>query len=202
MHNLKQKITIIVLSLVFSLNICSAYQINKHWGNTNDKYYTCSSTFTIEGKNAFSNANIAWNDVLNADINIYRSTPDNNATSISKNGRNEVIKKDLGDVELMGTATWLNSSNEVIEFDIQVNTYYNWSNSGTSGCYDVQDCATHEIGHALWSGDVVYSSDVQSQYSTQYEDVTMYKYMEVEPQQGMKRRTLHQDDKDGFINAY
>lgn len=48
------------------------------------------------------------------------------------------------------TTTWYyRLSGEAVESDGQYNTYYQWSTSGEAGKMDVQNIATHEIGHTF-----------------------------------------------------
>lgn len=48
------------------------------------------------------------------------------------------------------TTTWYNRfTGEAVESDAQYNTYYAWSTVGAPGAMDVQDIATHEIGHTF-----------------------------------------------------
>lgn len=51
------------------------------------------------------------------------------------------------------TTTWYyRGSGIAVESDAQYNTYYPWSTSGASGSMDVQNIATHEIGHTFGLG--------------------------------------------------
>lgn len=48
------------------------------------------------------------------------------------------------------TTTWYyRGSGEAVESDGQYNTFYQWSTSGEAGKMDVQNIATHEIGHTF-----------------------------------------------------
>ena len=154
-----------------------------------------NSSFADLSKQAFTYANITWNNVPGGPIFIARSSTDNSTTNFNQNFENEVFKQNAGtSVGLMTIRTY-SINNRVFEFDIRVNTSHPWRNDGGSNGYDVQNAATHEIGHALFSGDVTGSSDVQSQYASEYTEVTMYQYAAMGE---TKKRTLHQDDKDGF----
>jgi hypothetical protein len=63
---------------------------------------------------------------------------------------------------------WVNNkTKQILEFDIQFNTYYKWDTSGAEDAMDVQNIATHEIGHTLVLNDL---------YRTQYSAETMYGY--------------------------
>ena len=48
------------------------------------------------------------------------------------------------------TLTWAyRSTGEAVESDAQYNTYYPWSTSGAAGAMDVENVATHEVGHTF-----------------------------------------------------
>lgn len=165
------------------------------------RYYTVGSNFSSGQKNAFSYANVTWNNVTNGPIDVYRSSPDNSATEIDLNDVNEVSKRDIGDDSfLMETTRWV-TGETIVEFDITVNTNsaVPWSTSGAANYYDMQNVATHEIGHALYAGDIYFASDVQEVYQSEWLNVTMYGYV---AKGETKKRSLHQDDIDGFLVAY
>ncbi len=67
---------------------------------------------------------------------------------------------------------------------------FSWSTSGESGKMDVQNIATHEIGHFLGLDDLYSSSDSEA---------TMYGY--AAPGE-TKKRTLTEDDKNGIRFLY
>lgn len=48
------------------------------------------------------------------------------------------------------TTTWYSlSSGVAVESDARYNTYYAWSTDGSAGAMDVQNIATHELGHTF-----------------------------------------------------
>lgn len=145
-----------------------------------------NSSFSEESKNAFSLANSAWNNASGAPFYITRLTTDNSATSLNRNDKNEVFKEVAGtNYFIMSTNTYY-TNGKVVEFDIIVNTSYTWANNGSSSAYDIQNAATHEIGHALFSGDLYGSDDTEK---------TMYGYAALGE---TKKRTLESDDISGF----
>lgn len=73
---------------------------------------------------------------------------------------------------------------------LRFNTYYLWSLSGESGKFDVQNTATHEMGH--WGG-------LLDLYSPADSDKTMYGY--IDPGE-TKKRILHWDDIVGIRAVY
>jgi hypothetical protein len=83
--------------------------------------------------------------------------------------------------------------NEMYEFDIIFNGYgYDWDTSpnGTAGKMDVQNIATHELGHSLSLADLYYND--ASEY-------TMYGYTKTGE---IGKRTLMYDDEDGIRYLY
>ncbi len=80
-----------------------------------------------------------------------------------------------------------------------MNLYYPWSTSGSPYDYDVQNSATHEFGHAVGLGDITTFTEVQQQHQGQWNLVTMYKWSTYGD---TFKRTLHQDDIDGFLARY
>lgn len=192
-------IGLLSITMLSSAVLAEAWVLGDSWGNSNDVYYTTTTALSAESVTAFGNANIAWNNVAGANKNIYRSGT-NTQTDFLQNYQNDVTKTLVGSTgELMRVRKYLNGYGTISEFDLRINTFYNWANSGTSGAYDVQNVATHEIGHALWANDVYFSTQVAPAYTLQYKDVTMYGYAYLGE---TKKRTLHQDDIDGFSTVY
>ena len=81
-------------------------------------------------------------------------------------------------------------ANPFVEFDIVFEDNYTWSSTGEAGKYDIQNIATHELGHTLKLGDLYGSGDTEK---------TMYGYA---ASGETKKRTLHQDDIDGICYIY
>ncbi|MCX6924292.1 MAG: immunoglobulin domain-containing protein, partial [Verrucomicrobia bacterium] len=86
---------------------------------------------------------------------------------------------------------WANATTGVeSESDIVFNTYYSWSVTGAAGAFDLQNIATHELGHALSLDDLYGGSDTEK---------TMYGL--VSPGE-TKKRTLDSDDIAGIVYLY
>jgi hypothetical protein len=86
---------------------------------------------------------------------------------------------------------WFNPTTGVLsESDIVFNTYYSWSVTGASGTYDVQNIATHELGHALSLDDLYGYFDSEK---------TMYGYAN---EGETKKRSLDPDDVAGICHLY
>jgi hypothetical protein len=68
------------------------------------------------------------------------------------------------------TSIWFSKSTGIIkEFDMLFNTYYTWGDATqtTAKIMDLQDIATHELGHAIGLGDL---------YNKPTTELTMYGY--------------------------
>lgn len=89
------------------------------------------------------------------------------------------------------TFSFYNSSNgNLEESDIIFNTDYPWATDGSPSSNDVQNAATHELGHSLCLADLYGSADSEK---------TMYGY--TQPGE-TKKRTLDQDDINGISYLY
>lgn len=63
---------------------------------------------------------------------------------------------------------WYNRvTREIVECDIQFNTYYNWGTSDEATVMDLQNIATHELGHFFNLSDI---------YDNSKDTLTMYGY--------------------------
>ncbi|HCG99909.1 MAG: hypothetical protein A2074_05205 [Candidatus Aquicultor primus] len=136
-------LTIVLVGIMLSLTAtANAYVVFRTWPNSNNVYYVTTTALGSESVTAFGNANIAWNNVANANKNIYRSGS-TSATSVSRNGTNEVVKYYISSSgPLMATSVW-QSNGYIAEFDMAINAAFNWRTDGAPNAYDVQNCATH-----------------------------------------------------------
>jgi|SRR3989344_6060390 len=82
------------------------------------------------------------------------------------------------------------SGSTVTDSDTNFNLYYSWSTSGDGCCYDVQNVATHELGHWLVLNDLYGGGDTEK---------TMYYSASVGE---TKKRTLDTDDINGINYIY
>jgi hypothetical protein len=115
------------------------------------------------------------------------------ATQSTQNYVNEITWTDLGSGGTVAlTSYWyIPSSGQIVECDMEFNTYYTWSTSATppSNCMDVQTVALHEFGHFLCLEDLYNASDNSK---------VMYGYVA----NGQARRSLHTDDIAGIKSIY
>ena len=89
------------------------------------------------------------------------------------------------------TILWYNvKTKEILEFDIVFDTDYVWSLDGEPGKMDLQNIATHELGHGLGLDDLT-----QSKASEE----TMYAYSDYGE---VKKRDLYLGDQEGITKLY
>jgi hypothetical protein len=97
----------------------------------------------------------------------------NDVTGFNLLGEGSIDGNDsMGDYPLTGVIavcrTWWNEWGEIIEYDIMFDTDYTWGDAtSNSDLMDLQNIATHEIGHAFGLLDV---------YQKQCSEVTMFGY--------------------------
>ncbi len=82
------------------------------------------------------------------------------------------------------------STGQLLDSDIVFNTCYSWSATGAAGKFDVQNVATHELGHALSLADLYGAGDAEK---------TMYGYVNTGE---TKKQTLDPDDVAGIAHLY
>jgi len=155
------------------------YEINE---NTSD----C----TGEGSAVSAGAN-EWNNSCARFIFVYDGPT--SATDYSYNGHNEIVWGSTGG-SLATTVYWYSGSN-ILECDIVYDDSYTWCTDGSAGEYDIQNIATHELGHWLNLRDI-YGDIGDEEYDTAK---TMYGFGATGE---TKKRTLHADDISGIRWIY
>lgn len=114
-------------------------------------------------------------------------------------GRNEVVFGDVAYANAIAvTIVWgifggPPSDRKIIEFDMIFDDVdFDWSAEGTgiAGKMDLQNIATHELGHAVGLGDL---------YTSSCAEVTMYGYSDYAE---IDKRTLEPDDVAGLVALY
>jgi hypothetical protein len=113
-------------------------------------------------------------------------------TAAGYDGVNEILSANLGAGILASTYSWWDGANNLREFDMVFNTYYTWNTTGTTGSFDVQSVATHELGHALGLRDLYGNSGTPNDAAK-----AMYGYGST-----TAKRNLTQADKDGITYIY
>lgn len=113
--------------------------------------------------NAVASAAKAWDDATEADLLV-----DNNPVVVGQktgmvalNGENAVFFADYSDSNVIAVATyWYNRITKlIVECDIMFNTDFKWGDGKVNeSLMDVQNIATHEIGHFFNLADIYDSS--------------------------------------------
>ncbi len=155
------------------------YEINE---NTSD----C----TGEGAAVIAGAN-EWNNSCASFTFVYDGPT--SATDYSSNGHNEIMWGTTGG-SIATCHTW-SLGGEIYECDIVFDDTLTWCTDGSAGEYDVQNIATHELGHCLNLRDI-YGDIGDEEYDTAK---TMYGFGSTGE---TKARTLHSDDISGIRWIY
>lgn len=160
-----------------------------HRDPANCDYYI-NSGVPEEWGTAIQDGDLAWDEAGSKFRFNYIGTTDK--TGPSYDGYNVVCLSNLGGNGVLARNTyWYNRKTKIVyENDIEFNTYYPWSTDGDSNAYDVQNIATHELGHCLVLNDL---------YENYQSEMTMYGYANLGE---TKKRTLEFGDKDGIIYIY
>lgn len=90
------------------------------------------------------------------------------------------------------TTVWYNpATKKIVEFDVMFDTDWTWGDATVNqGVMDLQNIATHELGHGVGLGDI---------YDTVCSAVTMYGYSDYGE---IQKRTLEQPDITGLLTLY
>jgi predicted Zn-dependent protease len=110
----------------------------------------------------------------------------------SKDNQNTVSWGPINNNNIIAVTTiWFTrNSKEIVETDIQMNSQLKWSTTPSSNAYDVQDIATHEMGHVCGLGDL---------YGVPPSELTMYGYSSMNE---TKKDTLGSGDILGLQKLY
>ncbi len=161
------------------------------WDGTSCTYYINSSNGPSGALSAVRSAMDTWTNAGSNFSFVYGGTTSSTAWG-SNDGTNIV---DFGAIStanaLAVNHTWYNSlTGAISDSDIRFNTAYSWGTDGSANVYDVQNIATHELGHSLHLRDLYNASDSEK---------TMYGYAS---RGETKKRTLHSDDIAGIKAIY
>jgi hypothetical protein len=89
------------------------------------------------------------------------------------------------------TSIWYDrSTKSILEYDMRFNTAFQWSTSGAASKMDVQNIATHELGHAVGLSDL---------YNSTFSAMTMYGYADYGE---TNKQTLEPPDIAGLQKMY
>lgn len=152
--------------------------------NENNCYYASSIPSTWINSGALANARSAWNNA-GSKFRIYYSASAPSYMSGANRGTSAAIAIAWHTIHPSAHNPKLHSA-AAIEF----NKSFTWSTSGAAGQMDVQNIATHELGHWVFLNDLKLSGDTEK---------TMYAYSSYGE---TKKRTLHSDDIAGVKYVY
>ena len=136
----------------------------------------------------------AWDIPANAElVDTYEVS-----TSVTLDGAtvdkvNEIVFGPIADSNVIAQCTfwYYRTTRELVDFEIVFNTYYNWGDAGANpALMDVQNIATHELGHGFGLADLY--TDAQSEQ-------TMYGYGSIGE---TEKRTLDSGDIAGIQVLY
>ena len=187
---------LVTLALLAPL-VASAFVVNKthsreiKWPVRNVSFLINPDSGPAGASAAIQAGMTTWSTVPGANFHLTSA----GATSRTGDTRDDHNVCSFGDLGADGTIAqssfWFNPNTGVLgESDIVFNTHYLWSASGAPGRYDVQNVATHELGHSLSLDDLSGPS---------HSEKTMYGY--TAPGE-TKKRSLEADDIAGICHLY
>jgi hypothetical protein len=113
--------------------------------------------------------------------------------STAPDGANELVFGNLGDSRIIAQCTYwyYRGSKHLVDFDIVFNTQFTWGDAlGNPSVMDLQNIATHELGHGFGLGDL---------YQLKWSEQTMYGYAS---EGQINKRTLESGDIAGIQALY
>lgn len=142
---------------------------------------------------AISTSAETWDSATSTELFNNAYTVDAGARYGVQNFQNAIAFGSYPDNNVIAvTSVWYTSiGKQIVEFDLLLNTYYPWGDATADpGTMDLQNIATHELGHAAGLDDI---------YSTSCSAVTMYGYSR---NGDTDKRTLEQPDIAGLQKMY
>jgi predicted Zn-dependent protease len=144
-------------------------------------------------KSAISASAETWDAATSQELfdNTY-STDSTVTYNTASDGINAISFGPMGNNNIIAvTSIWYTRvGKRIVEFDILFNDYFAWGTSGSSDKMDLQNIATHELGHAVGMNDI---------YTSSCSDVTMYGYSS---EGETTKRTLEPPDIAGLQAMY
>ena len=148
-----------------------------------------SSTFVTS---TISNSAETWDSATNKELFNNSYVINSNAKYGRLDGKDSIVFGKMARGTIAVTSTWYyTTTRQIIEFDMKFNSYYKWGNADlNSQVMDLQDIATHELGHGVGLND---------QYASGCSPVTMYGYGAYGE---TYKRTLDLPDITGLLSLY
>ena len=152
--------------------------------------YYINSTLPADWSSAIQAGGATWNVAGSAFR--YNYTGTTTRTGPTADGYNIIWRNDLGaGGTIAANYYWYSRQTKIIsENDIIFNSRLPWATNGAVGYYDVQNIATHELGHCLCLNDI---------YKSYQSEMTMYGYGATGE---TKKRTLESGDIQGIKFIY
>ncbi|MGH2536460.1 MAG: hypothetical protein ACRDHL_03610 [Candidatus Promineifilaceae bacterium] len=161
----------------------TCWQSGAAWPNHSTQYYNLDSSIPSDWRAPIGASASTWNNVSTSSFVFYWSQyPPANG--------NYMNRANLGAGVGGATTTTYSSGNSLTKATTTFNTYWAWSVNGSPNALDVQNVATHELGHWLRLADISTAGcgTVTMWSSTVYGETI--------------KRTLHQHDKNGVAWQY
>jgi len=114
-----------------------------------------------------------WDEETGKELFIFDSLT--NRSGLNLDGQNTLSWRRIAPRNIIAvTRLWYDAADQIVEFDIAFNAFLKWGIDpddegpiSLSKMYDVQNIATHEVGHVVGLADL---------YEDQYRELTMYGY--------------------------
>ncbi len=183
--------------VIVGIYIPSAVYAYNIWHNGIDEYdkeVKAWSEFPSATKNDITTAAGTYNDLLAyLDFIAIGDDHSNNTYYPYDDGENQITEIDEGEMDYFGLTTLVERdwifwpfTWYLVEADINMNPYVDWSSDPGWNEVDVQSVVLHEFGHFLGLA------------HSEYEDAVMYPGL----QKGVKKRVLYYDDSNGIYAIY
>ncbi len=162
------------------------YMVDTTGSGLNDLFIRGNFASNIDKWEAAASADILGNEIAGIV---------DGADTISPDDKNEVLFGSLDQGIIGVTVVWgvfsgKPSNRRLVEWDQVYNTYYQWSDSGEANKMDLENIATHELGHSVGLADL---------YDADCGEETMYGYS---TEGEIKKRDLNTGDIAGIAKLY
>jgi len=137
---------------------------------------------------AITDAAYEWDQYTSAYLVSSVVEKSSGSTTVTLNGENSIFFADLGTGTIAMASYWYNRvTKEIVECDIQFSTDFEWGTSGLASVMDLQNIATHELGHFFNLADIYDSSkDTLTMYGYSWEGDTGKRTLATGDQLGIK----------------
>jgi len=192
------KYAAIIFLLLFFQSNTSAYETCKTSGGINIKWQNPEVTYRINSSGgpldtiaSIQEGMQTWTDVASSEFIFLYGGTTNRKNHGTNNATNIITFGSLPIGTIAENKFWFSTvSGQLVDSDIRFNNYYLWSTDGIPATYDLQNIATHELGHSLCLLDL---------YDGASSEITMYGYASTGE---TKKSSLHQDDIAGITYLY